>query len=113
MRERRIMPANQQTVRKSMVAFLHALFVLLLCTVCGPIECGASAADFDCNGNICIKLGDDIFLTRDDLHLLENGKQVDAIDWRIKGAPSPLDGTVSRKGANQQKNDYQDKYGIL
>lgn len=100
MREFRIMSAHPQQVRRLRLAFLPALFFLLLCTVCGPIDCGASAADFDCNGNICIKLGDDIFLTRDDLHLLENGKQVDAIDWRIKGAPSPLDGTVSRKGVN-------------
>jgi len=61
---------------------------------------GAVKADFDCNGNISVKLGDRVFLGGDDIHLSENGKQVDAIDWRIKGAVSPLDGTVTRKGVN-------------
>jgi|GEM_PF-1338567 len=60
---------------------------------------GAQAA-FDCNGNVSIKLGDHLFVTKDDISLSENGKKIDSIDWRIKGAPSPLDGTVSRKGVN-------------
>lgn len=74
------------------LAFILAVFILG--------TGGAAKANFDYNGNISVKLGDGVFLTGDDIHLSENKKKVDAIDWRIKGAPSPLDGTVSRTGVN-------------
>ena len=100
MKESRTISAFPERIRCLGIAFLPVLSALLFCSVCGPIDCGASASDFDYNGNISVKLGDSVFLTRDDIQLSENGKEVDAIDWRVQGAVSPLDGTVSRKGVN-------------
>lgn len=63
-------------------------------------------AEFDSNGNVSVRLGNDTFLTQDYVTLQEkNTKQpIDRIDWRTRGAVSPLDGTVSRKGVESLLN---------
>ncbi len=77
-------------ISKNFFLSLGILFAIIL----------MARAEFDCNGNVSIKLGDDMFLTQDYVNLLgKNTKQpIDRIDWRTRGAVSPLDGTVSRKG---------------
>jgi len=59
-------------------------------------------AEFDSSGNVSLKLGDDLFLNKDEVFLLEKDVKnaIDQIDWRARGTVSPEDGTVTRKGIN-------------
>ena len=71
--------------------------------LCGMLIAGSftdANAQFDVNGNIAASAGGQLLFTKDDLALKDQKKTLDSIDWRVKGAPSPLDKTVSRKGVN-------------
>lgn len=76
--------------------FKKRLFLLVL--LLGGV--GGVAQDFDSNGNIVARLNGKAFLVKDDLSLYDGKQRIDVIDWRVKGAPSPLDRTVTRKGIN-------------
>lgn len=79
---------------------LQPIKALLLVMILGMMIGGTVKADINYNGNIVAKLRNKSFLTKDDIFLREKQKEVDAVDWRIKGARSPLDNTVTRKGVN-------------
>ncbi len=72
--------------------------------LCGMLIAGSffrANAQFDNNGNIAASLRGQLLFAKDNLALKDQKKTLDSIDWRVKGAPSPLDKTVSRKGVNE------------
>lgn len=80
-------------------AFFLVLFAVLSDNICVSADQNISFAKLDYNGNVVGNIAGVTMLYRDDISLRENGKSIDAIDWRVKGR-CDKNSAIHRRGVN-------------